>query len=204
MMNVAERKQATAPAEAQRWLESFEAALQASDADGGGRSCFCADGLWRDVLAFTWNDPDDERPAAIEATLRETLARTQPRNFHIPDEANAAALDIPRRHRSIEALFEFETAFGRGAGVVRLDDPMPRRLRAWTMVTTLEELRAHEEGSARVASRDRSRDFGARELGRPAGKARAYADRDPTVLVVGGGQAGLSIAARLISLASTR
>ena len=31
MMNVAERKQATAPAEAQRWLESFEAALLARD-----------------------------------------------------------------------------------------------------------------------------------------------------------------------------
>jgi NADPH-dependent 2,4-dienoyl-CoA reductase/sulfur reductase-like enzyme len=30
--------------------------------------------------------------------------------------------------------------------------------------------------------------------------ATAYADRDPTVLVVGGGQAGLSIAARLAQL----
>ena len=38
MMNVAERKQATAPAEAQAWLARFEAALQAQDARAAARS----------------------------------------------------------------------------------------------------------------------------------------------------------------------
>jgi len=53
MMNIAERKQATAPADAQRWLESFEAALQARD-PAAAAELFLPDGLWRDVLAFTW------------------------------------------------------------------------------------------------------------------------------------------------------
>jgi putative flavoprotein involved in K+ transport len=52
-MNVAERKQTTAPADAQRWLESFDAALQAQDT-AAIAELFIADGLWRDVLAFTW------------------------------------------------------------------------------------------------------------------------------------------------------
>ena len=52
-MNIVDRKQATAPADAQRWLESFGAALQAQDANAAA-DFFLADGLWRDVLAFTW------------------------------------------------------------------------------------------------------------------------------------------------------
>jgi len=52
MMNVAERKQTNAPADAQQWLANFEAALQANDADAAAK-LFHADGLWRDVLAFT-------------------------------------------------------------------------------------------------------------------------------------------------------
>ena len=97
-MNVAERKQATAPAEARAWLERFEAALQAQDA-AGAAALFLPDGLWRDVLAFTWTIQTMAGRAAIEATLRETLARTQPRNFSFPAAANAAALGVPRRHR---------------------------------------------------------------------------------------------------------
>ena len=37
MMNVAERKQTNAPADAQQWLASFEAALRANDADAAAK-----------------------------------------------------------------------------------------------------------------------------------------------------------------------
>ena len=83
MMNVAERKQTNAPADAQQWLANFEAALQAKDIDAVA-NLFHADGLWRDVLAFTWTIETMSGRAAIAATLRETLARTAPRDFHIP------------------------------------------------------------------------------------------------------------------------
>ncbi|MGA7210212.1 MAG: hypothetical protein WBX78_15180, partial [Pseudolabrys sp.] len=83
MMNVAERKQTNAPTEAQRWLASFESALQTNDVYAAAE-LFHADGLWRDVLAFTWTIQTMSGRAAIAATLRETLARTAPRNFHIP------------------------------------------------------------------------------------------------------------------------
>ena len=99
MMNVADRKHATAPADAQSWLESFEAALQAQDA-ARRRSC-----SWpTDCGATCWLLPGTLQTMAgrpsIEATLRQTLARTKPTNFHIPPKANAAALGQPRRHRS--------------------------------------------------------------------------------------------------------
>ena len=66
------------------------------------------------------------------------------------------------------------------------------------MVTTLEELHGYR-GRPPAPERRRtfSRDFGGENWLDQRRKARAYADRDPAVLIVGGGQAGLAIAARL-------
>jgi putative flavoprotein involved in K+ transport len=203
MMNIADRKQATAPADAQRWLESFDSALQAQDA-AASAELFLADGLWRDVLAFTWNLQTMAGRPAIEAMFRETLSRTQPKNFHVPAMRTPPRWVSRAGTETIEVLFEFETASGHGAGVVRLvpDPQTPSRLRAWTLVTTLEELSGHEEALKKraVQANDSTRDFGAENWSDRLAKARAYADRDPTVVVIGGGQAGLSIAARLHQL----
>jgi putative flavoprotein involved in K+ transport len=202
-MTIAERKQATAPADAQRWLEAFEAALQADDA-GAAAELFLADGLWRDVLAFTWTIQTVFDRQSIAAMLRETLARMQPKNFRIPPRRTPPRWVTRAGTEAIEALFEFETAIGRAAGVVRLvpDPQAPSHLRAWTIVTTLEELKGHEEAFNKRAAQadDGTRDFGAENWSDRLAKARTYADRDPAVIVVGGGQAGLSIAARLHQL----
>ena len=119
MMNVAERKQSTAAADAQRWLESFEAALSAQDA-AAAADLFLADGLWRDVLAFTWTIQTMAGRAAIAARLQETLARTQPAKFHIPAKRTPPRWVTRAGTEAIEVLFDFETAFGPANGVVRL------------------------------------------------------------------------------------
>ena len=101
----------------------------------------------------------------------------------------------------VEAFFRFETTSARAQGVVRLDphtvqDEVPR---AWTLFTAVDELRGFEEnvGNLRPSGEAHSRDFrGPNWLDKRRASA-AYQDRDPAVLVVGGGQAGLSIAARL-------
>jgi putative flavoprotein involved in K+ transport len=105
----------------------------------------------------------------------------------------------------IEAIFEFETTVGRGNGIVRLspDASNPAGdLRAWHFSTTLEELKGHEEkvGARRPSGAAYSRNFGGDNWEDVRRKSRDYADRDPTVLVIGGAQAGLSIAARLRQL----
>lgn len=197
-MNIAERKNATAPAEAQAWLDGFAAALQAQDAKAAAE-LFLADGLWRDVLAFTWNLQTQFGRGQIEATLRDTLARTKPANFHIPTNRTPPRWVSRAGRETIEVIFEFETAVGTCHGVVRLV-PHEGLLRAWTVVTNLQELRGHEEfKKAEVAGSD-TRTFGGENWLDRLAKQRAYADRDPAVLVVGGGQAGLSIAARLHQL----
>ena len=83
MTLVDDRPRLTPQADAEGWLVAFEAALQSRDA-AAAAALFLADGLWRDVLAFTWNIQTMAERPAIEATLRQTLARTKPANFRIP------------------------------------------------------------------------------------------------------------------------
>ncbi len=191
-MNVAERKQTNAPADAQRWLESFGAALQVQNAQAAA-DYFQADGLWRDVLAFTWTIQTMAGRQAIAATLQETLARAQPGQFHISPKRTPPRWVTRAGIETIEVLFDFETAFGPANGVVRLvpDPQAPSQLRAWTLNTNLHELRGHEEEFKRRAPPDSTRDFGAENWSDRLARTRAYADHDPTVIVVGGGQAGL-------------
>jgi cation diffusion facilitator CzcD-associated flavoprotein CzcO len=200
-MNVVSRTRRDSRQVAAAWLEDFAGALRSGDA-AAAASLFSADGHWRDVLAFTWQLQTANGAAAIEAALAQTLARTQPTNFHIP-----AGRSPPRRVRRagtdcIEAVFEFETAFGRANGVVRLVEDAEGTWRAWTLLTTLEELHGYPDGRPRaVSDAERySRDFGGENWLDQRRKAVAYADHDPAVLVVGGGQAGLSVAARLGAL----
>jgi putative flavoprotein involved in K+ transport len=199
-MTIAEdRPRLMAQAEAEDWLAAFESALQAGDA-GAAAGLFLADGLWRDVLAFTWTIGTVAGRPAIEAVLRETLARAKPVNFHIPPKrtpprwVNRAGTDC------IEALFDFDTAVGPCNGALRLKSDRQGRLHAWTLNTNLHEIRGHEEEFRRRGEPDSTRDFGAENWTDRLARQRAYADRDPAVLVVGGGQAGLCIAARLQQL----
>jgi putative flavoprotein involved in K+ transport len=201
MMNVAERKQVSAPAEAQAWLQQFEAACKAQDVSAAA-ALFLPDGLWRDLVAFTWTIETMSGRPAIEAKLRLTLARAKPADFHIPPHRTPPRWVKRAGEDCIEALFDFETAFGPGNGAVRLRPDADGRLRAWTLNTNLHELRGHEE---RYKHRDpvadnAARDFGAQNWLDRRTAAQAYDDRDPIALVVGGGQAGLSIAARLTQL----
>ena len=201
-MNVISRTRPDAQETVLAWLRSFGDALQSGDA-AAAAAHFAVDGHWRDVLAFTWRLQTESGAAAIEAALAPTLARTRPRDLHIPAERSA-----PRRVRRagvdcIEAIFEFETDFGRANGVVRLvEDAADGAWRAWTLLTTLEELHGYPDGRPPALSDAErfSRDFGGENWLDQRRKAATYADHDPAVLVVGGGQAGLAVAARLNAL----
>src|SRR5207253_10434987 len=105
--------------------------------------------------------------------------------------------------QAIEAIFSFETVQGRGSGVLRLvSDSADGTPKAWTLLTALDEIKGHEEhvGKARPKGESYSRDFRGPNWLDLRKAAAVYEDRDPAVLVVGGGQAGLSSAARLTQL----
>ena len=200
-MNIAETKHASAVAEAQNWLDDLAAALQSQDA-AAAAALFLPDGLWRDIVAFTWTVETMSGRTEIAARLADTLARTKPVNFHIPAERTPPRWVSRAGNDCIEVLFEFDTAFGHGNAVARLVPGPHGALRAWTLATTLEELSGHEETFRQHADEDtgNTRDFGAPNWLDRLKAQRDFSSRDPAVIVVGGGQAGLSLAARLNQL----
>ena len=119
MMNVAEKTRVSATEAAQSWLVPFAAALQAQDT-AAAAELFLPDGLWRDVLAFTWGLHTMAGRPAIETALRQTHARTKPANFRIPPRRTPPRWVSRAGIECIEAMVEFATAFGPAHGVLRL------------------------------------------------------------------------------------
>jgi cation diffusion facilitator CzcD-associated flavoprotein CzcO len=184
---------------AENWLTQFESAI-AGRGDGALEALFHPDSYWRDVLALSWNLQTINGAAAILNELPVLAGRTAPRNFEI-DPSRAAPRHVTRAGTdTIEAIFRFETRLGRGSGILRLipDAGDGNKLKAWTLLTALEELKGFEEqlGSRRPRGQSYSRDFRGPNWLDQRKAATAYDEHDPVVLVVGGGQAGLSIAAR--------
>jgi len=183
---------------ANHWLARFERALGArNEAELAG--LFRADSHWRDVLAFVWRISTVSGKGPVARALCVQAEAVGAKDFRTDPERT------PPRHAKragepcVEAIFRFETGIGRGAGVVRFFGDEEK---AWTLLTTLEEIRGHEErvGRRRPTGEAYSRDFGAPNWLDLRRSSIEYKDREPEVLVVGGGQAGLSIAARLTQL----
>ena len=183
----------TATAAVTTWLGQFGEALAAND-PARAAALFTEDSFWRDLIAFTWNIRTFEGRDEITRMLGATLSRVQPGGWKITDgEEPAEAGGVT------EAWIDFETSDGRGKGQLRLRDGQ-----CWTLLTTLYELKGYEEpkgprrprGAEHGANRDRAswlenRDQEAASLG---------VTQQPYVLIVGGGQAGIGLAARLRQL----
>lgn len=176
-------------AEASRWLAAFGAALAAHDIDAAvalfGDECY-----WRDLVAFTWNIKTQEGRDAIRAMLQARLADTGPSLFRIEGEATEAG-------GVTEAWFTFETRVARGRGHLRLKNG-----RAWTLLTTMTELKGYEEkkGERRIAGAEHGAQAGGRQSWLEKKQAREAAlgyDEQPYVVIIGGGQGGIGLASRL-------
>jgi putative flavoprotein involved in K+ transport len=196
-MNVRERlaEADLGAASAQSWLTQFERALAQGD-EAALHGLFHADSHWRDILALTWNIQTLGGSGAIAEALASAKGKS-PSGFALDRARTLPRVTTRAGTSSNEVIFKFETVIGRCDGVVRLIGD-----RAWTLMTALEELKGYEErtGRRRPTGQSHSRDFRGPNWLDQRTSAAVYADSDPAVLVVGGGQAGLSIAARLTQL----
>ena len=181
---------------AQDWLSHFEKVLQ-SGKSNDLEDCFHLESHWRDLLAFTGTISPYEGAKEISLGLSSFQELAQAHSFRIIDK-HAQPRVVSRLGRPvIEAIFAFETKLGRGDGVVRL--PEDSQKTAWTFLTTLSELKNFEEkvGLNRPSGEAYSRNFGGSNWLDQRQESIKFSNRDPVVLVVGGGQAGLAVAARL-------
>jgi putative flavoprotein involved in K+ transport len=174
--------------QAAAWLSSLGEALARRDLDAA-LNLFGAECYWRDLAAFTWNLNTCEGRDAVRAMLEATLAATVPAAWALDGPARAA-------DGQLEAWFTFETALGRAKGHLRL-----REGRGWTLLTTLQALKGFEErsgltrepGVVHGAVRDRRSWLERREQE----VAELGITRQPYCLIIGGGQGGIGLAARL-------
>ncbi len=137
---------------------------------------------------------------AIVGALQAYAGAARPAGFEVDPDRTAPRHVMRAGTEAIEAIFRFETAQGHGSGVLRLTPDAAGTLKAWTLLTALDALTGHEEQVGPLRPRGTSRDFRGPNWQDLRHTARRYDDREPAVLVVGGGQAGLSIAARLTHL----
>lgn len=183
-------------ATASKWLRSFEDALRACNREAL-MACFGAECHWRDMLAFSWDiAPHDDQQSIVDDLIK-YQPRVNARSFQV-----AYGRTPPRRVRRlgnevIEAIFSFETDAARCDGVLRL--PIGDPDRAWVFSSSITELKGHEEPilQRRPTGIAYSRNFGGANWSDLRSVEQAFADREPTVLIIGGGQAGITLAARL-------
>ncbi|PSJ63413.1 NAD(P)/FAD-dependent oxidoreductase [Kumtagia ephedrae] len=174
-------------------LEKFGAALASGDIDAAV-SLFQDDCYWRDLVAFTWNIRTMEGKEQIRDMLKSRLADVGPSNWAVAEGEDAAEAD-----GLLEGWISFETKVARGYGQIRLKDG-----KIWTLLTTMAELKGHEEKAGFT------RPLGAKHghgKGRKSWKeereeeiAELGFSRQPYCVIVGGGQGGIALGARLKQL----
>ncbi|KAJ7622197.1 FAD/NAD(P)-binding domain-containing protein [Roridomyces roridus] len=186
---------------ATKWLEGLNNATDAK----AFTDQFLPTGWLRDLMCFSWdlrsisgrdsiadflsapcksgsNLSRFERAGLHDCTLETT--RIPPSTFPVPG--------VPGL-QGVIAVFSFalKSPAASGRGVVRLLPDGGGGWKAFTVLLNMEELKGHEEPSAGPKGY-----FGT-TWEEEQEKRIAEIERDPTVLIVGGGQAGLMCAARL-------
>lgn len=173
-----------------KWLKKFETALTKKDIDAVLR-LFDKDCYWRDLVSFTWNIKTSEGKDQIRDMLKRTLTKTKPVAWQLDGDASSA-------DGIIEGWITFETKVARGKGHIRL-----KGNKCWTLLTTMRELKGHEEKNGAHDTRETGVEHGSSK-GRKTWRERREQEEaelghktQPYCLIIGGGQGGIGLGARL-------
>ena len=174
----------------QEWLNKFEKLIYEKDIEKI-LDLFSDTSTWRDLISFTWNIITFESKSDIKLMLNSVLFEINPENFQI--------IDMKTKLKSDEAWFSFDTKYAKCKGHIRLKDG-----KAITFLSVIDELKGYEEKKG--YNRELGTEFGAFKY-RKNWLEKKLSDIDdlnenknPYCLIVGGGQAGLALAARLKQL----
>ena len=210
------------------WVASFNSLLQSESPQSN--KLFLQESYWRDLLCLTWDFHTLHGPEKISSQIKSQKKGCWIKSVGIDKSSQVrkprlAPVDFAGNVNGIQSFLTVDTDVGRGRGVVRLlpDPEDSRRWKAFTLFTSLEELKGYEEvnGERRPTGTDRKT-----EPGRKNWKQRRTAEEnfegglEPAVLIVGkyalsrsravnvanvnklegAGQGGLTVAARLKQL----
>jgi putative flavoprotein involved in K+ transport len=176
-----------AGAAAEQWLGELERALGAGNTEAAA-ALFGEESYWRDLSALTWNLHTSEGRGEIKAMLDGVGPDAWPRNLALVSATEGDGV--------IEAWYTFTNKSIDGKGLLRLRDG-----KCWTLLSTAQSLRDFPEPAG--ALRERGAEHGAEMSSenwldkRTRREAEFGITEQPYVLVIGGGQGGIGLAARL-------
>lgn len=183
----------SSPAEAtEGWLKKFNAALSSGN-ERDIKTLFTKESYWRDQLCLEFDYHTLHGPEKISDFLTNKVKSVRLQSLNIDDSAAhkkpaASALDFYGKIPCVQAWLKFETDIGRGAGIVKLvqDTDDGNKWKAFTLFTTLRELKGYEEG---CGTRRPNGAHHGEVLGRKNWQDRRNAqqncENDPVVLIVG-------------------
>lgn len=178
---------------ATQWLQAFEKNILGNNVEAILFS-LTEDAWWRDLLAMTWDFRTFQGKDKIRQFLKDRLASSKLHSF----KASFAVYESLYEDLAwIRVHYTFESAVGGCDGVIRL---VPTKganggiqWKAHNIFTNLQSIRDHlpSIGPRRNFLPNHGKWLDLRK------KETEFIDHDPEVLIVGGGQSGLEISARL-------
>ncbi|KAF2731016.1 putative flavin-containing monooxygenase YUCCA3 [Polyplosphaeria fusca] len=190
---------------AQTWLDKLSAVLASNDYSRLSTMVH-HDSWWRDFLALTWDFRTVRGLPNLTKFLEENGPVAQLSNLKLQESGQFA----PNFQQPIdglewvESMFHFETKVGNGKGMMRLAQGDDGVWKAHFLSTSLQELKGMEEvaGAKRPHGGNNSLKGGVREGNWYDRRERQkeFLDEEPTAFIVGAGQSGLNMAARLQAL----
>lgn len=176
---------------AQAWLSSLENALTTNSSLSG---LFHEESWWRDMVALDWNLRTIQNLPRIQDFIRLRQPHAQLSHFRLQHEGKFQ----PKLEKVLDSLswissmFFFDTRVGRGAGVLRLTRNEDGAWKAYSVYTSLQELKKFPEplGGRRAEGTIESMPGGL-ERGNWAERRERQAnfvDEEPTTLIVGAGR----------------
>ncbi|KAB5571773.1 dimethylaniline monooxygenase [Coniochaeta sp. 2T2.1] len=175
-----------------RWLAEFEKALSSTPV--GLDSLFLTDSWLKDSLVLSWDQHAVKgRHNITEYVRRQTESGRRLFNLKVTAKSH---LQPNLREMGplvwLESVFDFDTDVGRGRGLVRLANTAVGEWKAWVVFLNLEELNGHPRriGLNRQPFHQKPEPI----LDGPDDEV------EPTVVIIGAGHCGLSLAACLQTL----
>lgn len=185
------------------WLADFERAITSRDV-ALFRDMFLEQSYWRDMVSFTWTMRQWHGRDAIEADIFDLTETTRPSGLRLDPARPAPAVNESSGAPLIEIFFDFKTAVGYAKGLANLvpDESSPWGMRVLWFNTVLYGLDGVEEAPFGKNDQRHPRtgytpSSPEKSWGDHQRERTSYETNDPEVLVIGGGQSGVSIAARL-------
>ena len=180
---------------ASEWIQSFNNLLNSGLEASDFSRAFLETAHWRDLLCLTWDFRTLQGRSKIAEFTGDFIAKARTVTFTLDQSAEhkksaLTSLDFDGDVKCLQAWLNLETDVGRGRGIVKLvpDSSDGDKWKAFTLFTTLEELKGHEEliGKRRPAGVKDDHDHGAANWKDKRTAEQNFEDgREPAVLILG-------------------